>query len=86
MKQSQLYAVLGFLAGWGAPLGALALRYVFSPLSLPLYEFIGKEWAANSFFYWYMLVGTCLVFSLMGVILGRQADLEVERNAERIGS
>ena len=86
MKKSELYSMVGFLVGWGAPLGALILRYLSSPLSQGPYEFMEKEWAVNAFFYWYMMVGTCLAFTLFGMILGRHADEERERNLERVGS
>lgn len=74
MKRSQLFPILGFCLGWGAPCGALALRYAGS-FSIPLYEFIGREWAQNSFFYWYMIAGTCSVLTAAGYFLGRMEDL-----------
>ncbi len=86
MKKSEFYAILGFLIGWGAPLGAMALRYLTQSPSCPLYEFVNREWEAYPFFYWYMLVGTCLAFTFMGVILGRHEDRNSERNLEKVGS
>ncbi|GEM_PF-5856957 len=86
MKNSQLYPTLGFLIGWGSPLGALMLRYIAHPEPLSPYGFVAREWESNSFFYWYMLVGTCLVFTWIGVILGSHADREKEKHLERIGS
>lgn len=81
MKKSQLYSLLGFLVGWGAPLGALSLRYFTAANFSAPYEFLEREWASNVFFYWYMLIGTCLAFYVFGFILGRQMD----RAAEKMG-
>ncbi len=79
MKNSQLYLVVGFLLGWGAPTGAIFLRFfIFLKPASSLYQFIGTDWTQNSFFYWYMLVGTCLSFSITGFLLGREADLRIQ--------
>ena len=71
MKKTQLFPILGFFLGWCVPCGAMALRYVGS-FSVPFYEFISREWAQNSFFYWYMTVGTCFVMTAVGFILGQR--------------
>jgi len=76
MKRSQLFAVIGFLIGWGTPLGAIILRYLILGPSLSPLLFINQEWAQYSFFYWYMLIGTCLVLTITGYFLGRYEDLK----------
>ncbi|HUO58994.1 MAG TPA: hypothetical protein VMV05_12530 [bacterium] len=76
MKKSQLYAVVGFLIGWGAPVGALFLRYLFWNGSTPLMAFVNREWTQFAFFYWYMLIGTCLVLTWVGYLLGNVEDME----------
>ena len=74
MKKSQLYAVGGFLLGWGAPSGALVIRFFSQwPWTDPL-TFVRQEWPSNAFFYWYMLLGTCLAFTGVGYLLGRNQD------------
>ncbi len=86
MKKSQWYPVVGFLIGWGAPLGAVILRSLYLEHSSDLVIFVQKEWADYSFFYWYMLVGTCLVLTYVGFLFGRHEDREAARHQERIGS
>lgn len=71
MKKTQLFPVVGFLMGWGAPAGALLLRSLWvRPISNP-YGFLITEWSQNAFFYWYMLGGTCLVLTFTGYLLGK---------------
>jgi hypothetical protein len=79
MRNSHLYMMVGILLGWGAPTGALLLRFfVFQRSDISLYLFIGQDWSQNAFFYWYMLIGTCLSFSITGFLLGREADLRIQ--------
>ncbi len=82
MNKSQLFPVLGFLMGWGAPSGAMALRYLLSGPSLPLWQFVREEWTGHSFFYWYMMIGTCLAGTLMGLVLGRMEE-EADQSKNR---
>lgn len=86
MKRSQAFAVAGFLLGWGAPTGALFLRYLLSDAPGTPWDSAGTEWAAYAFFYWYMAAGTCLVFAVLGWVVGRYEDREIERHRERLGS
>lgn len=80
MKHAQLYPLVGILLGWGAPVGAVLLRFFILPgPPQPLYRFTGQDWAQNAFFYWYMAVGTCLAFAVTGYLLGRQKDLKERR-------
>jgi hypothetical protein len=74
MKKSQWFPLAGFLIGWGAPLGALALRFISLGPSPDVLAFVRSEWALNSFFYWYMLLGTCGVLTWVGYLLGRRED------------
>jgi diguanylate cyclase (GGDEF)-like protein len=84
MKKSQLYAIGGFLFGWGAPVGAVALRYFALGHGMEPLRFLDNDWAQNTFFYWYMMVGTCLVFTLIGYLLGRNQDAEDLRNFQKV--
>ena len=61
------YTLGGGLLGLGAPAGALALRVLGGAR---LFADLGE----NAFFYLYALVGTCLVFSVVGFLAGRRAD------------
>ncbi|HEY5038875.1 MAG TPA: hypothetical protein VIJ93_07375 [bacterium] len=79
MKTTQLFALMGFIIGWGAPVGAMGLQFFLQNSTVPLNEFVDKEWARNAFFYWYMLIGTCLVLTVVGWLLGRhQEQIEKE--------
>jgi diguanylate cyclase (GGDEF)-like protein len=78
MKKSFFFSFLGFLLGTGAPLGILVARLILTPL--PLSEFFHREWAEHDFFYLYMLLGTCLVFSMFGLIVGRDEDRLLKKN------
>jgi diguanylate cyclase (GGDEF)-like protein len=55
------------LLGFGAPLGAYALRLLSGHTT-------ADELRIHSFFYLYELIGTSLVFALYGFYLGRRAD------------
>ncbi len=80
MRKSYFFALLGFSLALGAPLGSLIFRVLASPL--PARVFLLQEWSDHHFFYLYMLVSTCLVFSLFGFLLGRKADLLLTENLE----
>lgn len=80
MRKSYFFALLGFTLALGAPLGILVLRALSSPLPAP--TFLLQEWPEHDFFYLYMLVGTCLAFSLFGFLLGRQTDLLLNENLQ----
>jgi len=84
MKKSQLFAVIGFLLGWGAPLGALVLRFIALKAPAPPLAFADQEWAQYAFFYWYMLGGTSLVLTAVGFLLGKNQDAEDLRNILRV--
>ena len=84
MKKSQLFPLVGFLLGWGAPLGALVLEYVGQRAPQAPLDFLGQEWAKSPFLYWYMLLGTSLVLSLVGYLLGKSQDREDLRNLQRL--
>jgi diguanylate cyclase (GGDEF)-like protein len=61
------YAALGAVLGVGAPAGAFALRALGGTR-------LATELRDYAFFYLYDLVGTCLVFAVVGFIAGRRAD------------
>lgn len=60
----------------GAPIGALLLRLAVGADD-PM-----EELRANSFFYFYALIGTCLVFGVAGFYAGRRAD-RLRRSRDR---
>lgn len=62
------YALLGMLLGVGAPAGALVLRLAAGAPTAH------EELSANAFFYLYELVGSSLVFGIVGFFAGRRAD------------
>ncbi|HUO57238.1 MAG TPA: GGDEF domain-containing protein [bacterium] len=78
MRKSHVFLMVGLFLGLGAPLGALLLRCVLSPL--PLHACLRQEWLNDSFFYVYMLVGTCLVIALFGFIIGAEEDTVLKKN------
>ncbi len=78
MKKSKFFALTGLALGAGAPIGAFFLRCITPPVPLSL--FYRQELAEHGFFYAYMLVGTCLVFSLFGFFLGRTEDLLIRKD------
>src|SRR5258708_6267421 len=79
MKKSYFLALTGLLFGCGAPIGALLLRTLFTPLPLGL--FYRQEWLDHHFFYLYMLFGTCSAFSLFGFLIGRTEDVLIQKDA-----
>ena len=66
-RLSALYAATGVVLGFGAPAGALVLRALTGARPL-------EDLRRFSFFYAYSLVGTCLVFGVVGYLAGRRAD------------
>jgi diguanylate cyclase (GGDEF)-like protein len=67
VPQAWKYATLGAVLGLGAPAGALLIRVLGGSSALTDLE-------QNAFFYLYGLLGTCLVFSVVGFFAGRRAD------------
>lgn len=62
------FTLLGLLLALGAPVGAVILRLFIGELPL------AQELKTYSFFYWYMLAGTQLVFGISGYLAGTRAD------------
>jgi diguanylate cyclase (GGDEF)-like protein len=75
MKKSLVFALLGFVLGLGAPLGAFLLLWGSLNFVPPYPIFLETQWASYHLFYQYMLFGTCTAFSFFGYFLGRYADL-----------
>lgn len=67
MKFKKLYTLTGALLGFGAPVGALLLRWMTGSSA-------STEFDIHSFFYLYMGISTVLVFSGFGFLLGHHAD------------
>jgi diguanylate cyclase (GGDEF)-like protein len=84
MKKSQLYPIVGFLLGWGAPVGALLLQFAAQGFPSPPLPFLDREWSQHPFLYWYMLVGTSLVLTVVGYLLGKNQDAEDLRNLRKV--
>jgi len=63
-----LYALVGFLLGTGAPLGALGIRLLAGNIHP------GAEIRAHLFYYAYELFGTCVLFAAGGFFMGLRAD------------
>lgn len=61
------YTLGGAVLGLGAPAGALLLRVLGGAR-------VSSDLRENAFFYLYDLVGTCLVFAVVGFLAGRRAD------------
>ncbi len=78
MKKSYFFALVGLALGAGAPVGAFLLRCV-TP-TFPFSLFYRQEMVEHGFFYIYMLVGTCLVFSIFGFFIGRSEDLLIHKD------
>ncbi len=78
MRKALFFALLGLLLGVGAPFGALFLRMMDSPHDWQVC--LRQEWDSCSFFYAYMLLGTCLVFGLFGLLVGRDEDRILKKN------
>lgn len=64
-------ALLGMILGLGAPVGSLLLRLL---LDARIAEAPLTDLRTNAFFYAYQLVGTCLVFSVVGFIAGTHIE------------
>lgn len=80
MKRTPLYSLTGLVLGLGSPAGALLWRLYRQAHTSTLENFLRQELNDNSFFYWYMLIGTCLVFTVTGSILGWYDDRLEELN------
>lgn len=65
------YPLIGILLGFGAPVGAFLIRVigVAEVRERPL-----DDLHAHAFFYFYALLGTCVVFAIAGFISGHRAD------------
>ena len=74
MKKSFTFALTGGVLGLGAPLGAFFYSWVCCPPAEKFPNFLQRQWNQDGFFYIYMLVGTCLSYSLFGFVLGRYTD------------
>lgn len=70
-KSRWAYALAGAILGVGAPAGGFALRLLFNEKAAqaPL-----SDLRLNAYFYLYQLIGTCLVFSIVGFLAGRRTD------------
>ncbi len=80
MKKATAFGLLGAALGLGAPLGAFLVRGLMAPP--PLLGHLAGEWGQYGFFYSYMLLGTCSVFGVFGLYLGRQTDRVLTLNRE----
>ncbi|HJT25048.1 MAG TPA: GGDEF domain-containing protein [bacterium] len=80
MRKAYWFALLGFLLGFGGPLGALLLLWFSPHPALRLPAFIVEEWRENLFFFTYMLVGSSLVFAAFGYFSGRRQDALLDKN------
>jgi diguanylate cyclase (GGDEF)-like protein len=69
MRAQRRYAWYGLLLGLGAPTGSMALRLLASSQSTILQAFV-QEWSTGSYYYFYMGIGTTIVFSLFGYVVG----------------
>jgi diguanylate cyclase (GGDEF)-like protein len=70
-KRRWAYALAGASLGLGAPAGAFLLRLLLNAKAAqaPL-----SDLRLNAYFYLYQLIGTCLVFSIVGFLAGRRTD------------
>jgi len=75
MKKSFIFAWAGFGLGLGAPLGAFLLLWGSVGFAPRFQDAFAVQWISYHFFFEYMLVGTCLAFSLFGYYLGSYADM-----------
>ena len=77
------YAINGVLMGLGAPLGWLLIELVlFRDASVPVGTFLAREMAGSPhqlFLYLYMTLGTSLVMSVTGYLVGRGLDWNEEK-------
>lgn len=70
-KSRWRYTVAGAVLGCGAPVGAFALRLLLNETAAqaPL-----SDLRLNAYFYLYQLLGTSIVFSIVGFFAGRRTD------------
>lgn len=73
LPKKWLYGLIGCLLGLGAPVGSFLLRILFFQ-TLPTEEF-----SRHGFFYLYMLLGTCVFFSIFGLLIGLREDESQKR-------
>ncbi len=74
MRKSFIFALIGFVIGLGAPLGAFLILWSGAHYASSFQDFWVFQWNQYHFFYEYMLLGTSLVFAIFGYVLGRYAD------------
>lgn len=74
MRHALAFAAAGLLLGLGSPLGALLLRRFLYFDHWELGAFLQAELQTYPFFYRYMLVGTSLIFALVGFLVGHHQD------------
>src|SRR5215813_8059321 len=80
VRRSIAYGAAGFALGLGAPIGSLLLRQIIGLTTGPLPDF-----EAHRFFYLYLAIGTSIVFTSFGFVLGLMADRLVAANAKLQG-
>ena len=70
-KSRWAYALAGAILGFAAPAAGFALRLLLNEKAAqdPL-----SDLRLNAYFYLYQLIGTCLVFSIVGYLAGRRTD------------
>lgn len=70
-KSRWAYALAGGILGFGAPAAGFALRLLLNEKAAqaPLSDLL-----LNEYFYLYQLIGTCLVFSIVGFFAGRRTE------------
>lgn len=73
MAYRKLYSILGFVLGLGAPAGALVLRAFVTQKSFWI-AWVQSEWRSYDYFYAYMTIGSAVVFTLFGYLMGHRGD------------
>ena len=86
LKRSQLYAVLGFILGIGAPVGWTVVRLIFlHDDTLPIWSQVLPDVIKSQYNIWlysYMGVGTGLMLTFIGHFIGKASDELHERAVE----
>ncbi|HTA75741.1 MAG TPA: GGDEF domain-containing protein [bacterium] len=80
MKKSVAFGWFGFGLGLGAPLGAFIFLWALESFSTDFQSFFQTQWQSHHFFYQYMLIGTCVFFSLFGYFVGKYVDIVRKEN------